>query len=263
VLTSYGSQTITEEGVAGTVTSWFSFIIDHDHYHDTLTMTDAAKPERPTAARLPSLNQLAARINVAPNPNAPNARPRLAAALLRTGSTASLSTNASAADSVAVNAPSTRAASPAPSTGSTPSATGAIDRTSTPTPAGGEPLTSENVEQLENQTGTTGPVTTEKKIRGYKNIPSLDAITARLAKTRTLSVDGTAQPPEPELIEHPKTPGLKIKAPEHPLEHTWYVAIHSLFQSLLNIRSGRSITTRKLLILAQLVLKASQAQYTR
>lgn len=59
--------------------------------------------------------------------------------------------------------------------------------------------------------------------RGYKNIPSLDAITARLAKARTLSVDGTAKPPEPETIEDPKTPGLRVKAPEHPLEHTWTI----------------------------------------
>ena len=59
--------------------------------------------------------------------------------------------------------------------------------------------------------------------RGYKNIPSLDAITARLAKTRSLSVDGTAKPPEPETIEDPKTPGLRVKAPELPLEHPWYV----------------------------------------
>ena len=60
---------------------------------------------------------------------------------------------------------------------------------------------------------------------GYKNIPSLDAITARLAKARTLSIDGTAKPPEAEIIEDPKTPGLMIKAPEHPLEHPWCVSL--------------------------------------
>lgn len=58
---------------------------------------------------------------------------------------------------------------------------------------------------------------------GYKGIPGLDVITARLAKARTLSVDGTAKPPDAETIEDPKTPGLRIKAPEHPLEHTWSV----------------------------------------
>lgn len=59
--------------------------------------------------------------------------------------------------------------------------------------------------------------------RGYKNIPSLDAITAHLAKARTLSVDGTSKPPEPETVEDPKTPGLRMKAPELPLEHPWTI----------------------------------------
>ena len=59
-------------------------------------------------------------------------------------------------------------------------------------------------------------------IRGYKNIPTLDVIRARhMAKARTLSVDGTAKPPEAETFEDPKTPGLMVKHPEHPLEHTW------------------------------------------
>jgi translation initiation factor 4E len=43
-----------------------------------------------------------------------------------------------------------------------------------------------------------------------------------LAKAREkLSIDGTAKPPEPELIEDPKTPGIQIKAPEHPLQYNW------------------------------------------
>ena len=62
-----------------------------------------------------------------------------------------------------------------------------------------------------------------KVVAGYKNIPSLDAITARLAKARSLSIDGSAKPPEPETMEDPKTPGLMVKRPEHPLEHTWCV----------------------------------------
>jgi translation initiation factor 4E len=65
---------------------------------------------------------------------------------------------------------------------------------------------------------------------GYKNIPSLDAITARLAKARALSVDGTPKPPEPEMIEDPKTPGMHMKAPEHPLQFAWYVIlVNSLY----------------------------------
>jgi len=58
---------------------------------------------------------------------------------------------------------------------------------------------------------------------GYKNIPSLDAITARLAKARALSVDGTPKPPEPAMIEDPKTPGVHMKAPEHPLQFSWTI----------------------------------------
>ncbi|KAH9961639.1 translation initiation factor eIF 4e-like domain-containing protein, partial [Lactifluus volemus] len=62
-----------------------------------------------------------------------------------------------------------------------------------------------------------------KKTKGFKNIPTLDAITAHYARTRTLSVDGTAVPPEAELIEDPQTPGLMTKPPEHPLQHSWTI----------------------------------------
>ncbi|KAJ3805171.1 hypothetical protein F5876DRAFT_91611 [Lentinula aff. lateritia] len=58
-------------------------------------------------------------------------------------------------------------------------------------------------------------------VKGYKNIPSLDAITARLAKTRGLSIDGTPKPPEPEIIEDPKTPGLHVMKEEHRLQYSW------------------------------------------
>ena len=56
---------------------------------------------------------------------------------------------------------------------------------------------------------------------GYKNIPSLEAITARTAKARSLSVDGSAMPPEPQMIEDPKTPGVVMKPPEHSLQFPW------------------------------------------
>lgn len=39
--------------------------------------------------------------------------------------------------------------------------------------------------------------------------------------TRQLSIDGTSKPPEAEMIEDPKTPGLVMKAPEHPLQFAW------------------------------------------
>ena len=39
-----------------------------------------------------------------------------------------------------------------------------------------------------------------KSAKDFKDIPSLDAITPRYAQAGTLSVDGTAVPPEPEPI---------------------------------------------------------------
>ncbi|KAJ7664694.1 translation initiation factor eIF 4e-like domain-containing protein [Mycena rosella] len=190
----------------------------------------SSSPDQPAKAqpsRLPSLNQLAARINI----NAPNGaasppaaastaapRPRLAAFTLRTtgnASTTSLSTVATT-DSMAVNASSTRSASPA--------ALSASPRSGTPSnetvPGGDTHLTSEKLDKLNQET------VSDKKSGvkvGYKNIPSLDAITARLQKTRALSVDGTAKPPDAEMIEDPKTPGFPMKAPEHPLEYPWTI----------------------------------------
>ncbi|KAJ7108619.1 translation initiation factor eIF 4e-like domain-containing protein, partial [Mycena epipterygia] len=56
---------------------------------------------------------------------------------------------------------------------------------------------------------------------GYKNIPNLDASTAR----RELSVDGTMNPPEAEMIEDPgpETTGVPVKTPEHSLEYPWTI----------------------------------------
>ncbi|KAJ7101618.1 translation initiation factor eIF 4e-like domain-containing protein [Mycena crocata] len=192
-------------------------------------MSSTSEP-KPQPSRLPSLNQLAARINSnAPNgASAPPAasstsapRPRLAAFTLRTTSNASntsLSTVASTTDSVAVNAPTTRSTSPSALSSSPRSGTPSNDPV-----VGGDPnLTSEKLEKLNQE--TAAPVSEKKNVKvGYKNIPSLDAITARLQKTRALSVDGTAKPPDAEMIEDPKTPGFPMKAPEHPLEYPWTI----------------------------------------
>ncbi|KJA26730.1 hypothetical protein HYPSUDRAFT_84159 [Hypholoma sublateritium FD-334 SS-4] len=196
------------------------------------TTTTAAK--KITSTRLPSLNQLAARISsnqaaanggTAPTvqPSAP--RPRLAAFALRTGpgSTTSVNTTTSNTDSMAVNPSSTRSASPAMSSVSNGTAGGV---------AGGDPLTAEGLEKLAQETGSGAdaaakapPVEAPRKKVGYKNIPSLDAIAGRLAKQRAsqLSVDGSTMPPEPEMIEDPKTPGVPMKAPEHPLQFPWTI----------------------------------------
>jgi translation initiation factor 4E len=192
------------------------------------TSTDSSSTAPPSttikksSARPPSLNQLAARLNatVANAPTASGPRPnRLAAFALRTGSNTSLSTN----DSVAVNASSTRAASPSGGS-STNTASVRSEDTAPDNNAGGEPLTTEKLEEFNKETAAVNavkiPEVPRRKV-GYKNIPSLDAISARLAKARSLSVDGSAMPPEPQMIEDPKTPGLVMKAPEHPLQFSW------------------------------------------
>jgi translation initiation factor 4E len=129
-----------------------------------------------------------------------------------------------------VNAPSTQAGS-LPSVSSI-STTSAISKDNTrASDNGGNPLTSEKLAELNQETEAAEavkipeallkiPEVPRRKV-GYKNIPSLDAITARLAKARSLSVDGSAMPPEPQMIEDPKTPGLVMKAPEHPLQFSW------------------------------------------
>jgi translation initiation factor 4E len=144
------------------------------------------------------------------------ARPRLAANALRTGSTTSLATTASTTDSMAVNVPNTRSASPSAISTSPPHS-----NAHTPTESNGDALTSE---RLEKHNQETSPVSEKKQVKvGFKNIPSLDAITARMVKTRQLSVDGSAKPPEAPMIEDPKTPGAQMKAPEHPLQFPWCV----------------------------------------
>lgn len=200
----------------------------------TLTMSTTDAQEQPKqrpagSGRLPSLNQLAARINLNSgassstnvNVNAPN-RPRLAASVLRTGSTTSVNTVATN-DSTAVNVPSTRPASPGSITSVTGSTQGSV--TDEAIEPGDDQLTAEKLEKLDNATQDPAPAVSVKKTRvGYKNIPNLETIAARLALSRQLSVDGSSKPPEPETIEDPKTPGLRVKAPEHPLEHPWSVS---------------------------------------
>ena len=199
------------------------------------TNTSAASQSAPDAPRpsstnrLPSLNQLAARMGASnPYPTQSSNRPRLAASLLRTGSQTSVSTATSVADSVAVNAPITRSTSPGALSTSPPNSTNGSVNGDAMTAAGpGEPLTAEKVERLAQETAVMDkPV---KRAKGFKNIPSLDAITARYARARTLSVDGTAVPPEAEPIEDPQTPGVMTKPAEHPLQHSWCVPLFFSF----------------------------------
>lgn len=188
---------------------------------DTTSRDGTVKP--PGGGRLPPLDKLVARMALnnqlkEKENNSPisTQRPRLAANALRTGSSTSVATVASTNDSIAVNASSTRSTSP-----SALSMTPPHEDPVTPTEDGGDPLTSDKLEKLNQETASAGE---KKSVKvGYKNIPSLDAITARLVKARGLSIDGTAKPPEPPMIEDPKTPGVHMKAPEHPLQFPWYV----------------------------------------
>lgn len=179
----------------------------------------ASKPDKVGARMPPTLDQLAARMSAAGNVSAPSSgqsisRPRLATqVLLRNGSQVSLnSTAASTTDSIAVQPASTRSVSP-DSNASSPLST-VPPNTAV---SGGDPLTSDRVEKHNaemDKKSSPAP-------RGYKNIPSLDAITKRITITRQLSVDGSSKPPEPETFEDPATPGIPQKVPENPLQCAW------------------------------------------
>ena len=231
---------------------------DHHHHRlplsamstDTSATSQSASSAQRTSSRLPSLNQLAARMGASNHPaQSSSNRPRLAAALLRTGSQTSLSTTTSLADSVAVNVPVTRSTSPGALSTSPPNSTnGSVNGDAMAAAGPGESLTVEKVERLAQETAVMDkPV---KKAKGFKNIPSLDAITARYARARTLSVDGTAVPPEAEPVEDPQTPGVMTKPHEHPLQHSWCADLFiSLFleknnNALTSLNTGRFITTQ-------------------
>lgn len=177
-----------------------------------------------------------------PSPTATN-RPRLAAfAALRTGTNTtggplSASTTTTAADSIATLNGSTHSRSRSHSSTTRPSSPPQNEQQQeTQDPSQTHPIektlskldinstiSTENTVSQSAITATSSTDQQRRMIKGYKNIPSLDAITARLAKTRALSIDGTAKPPEPELIEDPKSPGVPMKAPEHPLQYQWTI----------------------------------------
>lgn len=80
---------------------------------------------------------------------------------------------------------------------------------------------------------TVAPVAKKPYPRGYKNIPSLEAITERWKKTRTLSVDGSGMPSPggtglPGIEEIDKaleeaTQLNNLRKSEHPLQHPWTI----------------------------------------
>lgn len=219
-----------------------------------MASTDTARENtvRPPAGagRPPPLEKLVALMGAqSKEPNSSStSRPRLAVAALRTGSSTSVTTSTSTLDSTAVNIPNTRSVSPSALSTSPPhSETQSVDG------EGGDALTSERLEKLNQE---NPPVHEKKPVKvGYKNIPSLDTITARLVKARQLSIDGTTKPPEAPMIEDPKTPGVQMRAPEHPLQFPWYVssqksvtafASESLRELLTCVHLGQYITTQRL-----------------
>ena len=78
---------------------------------------------------------------------------------------------------------------------------GSVNGDAMTTAGPGKPLTAKKVERLAQETVVMDKLV--KRAKGFKNVPSLDAITACYPWACTLSVDGTAVPPEAEPIEDP------------------------------------------------------------
>jgi translation initiation factor 4E len=171
------------------------------------------------------------------SPNAPastssSSRPRLATSILRSDSRASTLTTGTAhsGDSTAVNPPSTRPVSPTASERSL--ASGTLPTTLDASATGSIP-----------PEGIPAPIVDkeEKLIRGYKNIPSLTAITERMRRTKlensqnisgsgnaaTIVVTGPQSTVATPISEVPVAVSSQDAeeeptGEEHPLQHTWY-----------------------------------------
>lgn len=231
--------------------------------HDVAPTSNVNALRPAPSSRMPSLNQLAARMNNNANANNSSsssaqplsgaARHRLPTSLLARTSSTSVATNSSAADSTAVQPPTTRSTSPALSSQRSSSPAGSARDGPDPTPAAGSgtELTAELLERLNLGTAEGAGATSTRSsegtaastganvpangrssstmpARGYKNVPTLEAITERLRKARALSVDGTEAPPQPAAA--PATTTNEAAAPnqkekEHPLQYPWCVAV--------------------------------------
>ena len=143
---------------------------------------------------------------------------KMPASLLHTGSQTSVSTATSLADSLAVNAPVTCSTSPGALSTSPPK----LDQRLRQWRCDGRCRSQRAAHSREGGEACTGDSVMDKPVKrakGFMNIPSLDANTTHYPRARTLSVDGTAVPPEAEPIEDPQTPGVMTKPAEHPLQH--------------------------------------------
>ncbi|KAG8985788.1 hypothetical protein FRB94_004580 [Tulasnella sp. JGI-2019a] len=198
----------------------------------TAPVAPTEKPVKPTAARLPSLTQLAARIGPTtsngPTPSS-GSRPRLAASLLaRTGSSQGAPKDPSAI-------------SPADGAEST-----TTDNTDEPP---SDQLASTTLDGAPEEDESTPTESRPKMVRGYKNVPSLEAITERMALVRAKSSEthpqasdatekekekqeGASEAPpakspteeleDGEVVESNEAEKAKVSKPlNHPLQHTW------------------------------------------
>lgn len=199
------------------------------------TVTPPQDGSRPNKTRLPSLDQLAARISAnsgsaGTTTTTASSRPRLAASLLARTSTTSVNTtsDASIPESTAVQPSSTRDGSPARSVSPTESSATSTREADAPAPPPGNELTAEHLERLNISNGENSPSapapaapSNSKAVRGYKNVPSLEAITQRLRLTRQLSIDGTEAPPPLAPVPAAAADKPAEKPKEHPLQHPW------------------------------------------
>ncbi|KAH7105055.1 translation initiation factor eIF4e [Auriculariales sp. MPI-PUGE-AT-0066] len=186
-------------------------------------VSSATSPAASTPSRrlqMPSLDQLAARVAPSASAMSPATgnRPRLPTSLLARGSTTSISSQATAAsgDSTAVIPPD----SPTGSTSTTTDSASMAPSDAATDDAG-------VVEKLD-RLDLTDPQ--RKAARGYKNVPSLDAITERFKRKESFNTAPSpiAQTPDKErtkeeaLLQVPAAPAAPAdKTKEHPLQNKW------------------------------------------
>ncbi|KAG8942799.1 hypothetical protein FRC04_003494 [Tulasnella sp. 424] len=191
----------------------------------------ARSPKRIPSSRPPTLEELAAKLNrpLAPISSASNARPRLPANLLSRTNSSGQPTSAT----------SPAAASPESASGPQPSIDALVEGTAAVSLSG----TDDEKRKTADESGSAPPHVSEKDKapRGYKNIPSLDAIAGRLARSRTETASSTASSDKdgssaamtkassaPDAGKSPELEGGEIDDDQgaqggegHPLQHTW------------------------------------------
>ena len=167
---------------------------------------------------MPSLDQLAARVKPQPadtmSPSS-TSRPRLATSLLARSSSAATTTTisslATSGDSLSVQPPSSGRASP-------------VESSRPVSPDGSVRSDDARVIEKLDKLSVADPERV-KATRGYKNVPSLEAITQRFS-FRGKSSLSTPERERPEPLPQPEPPKANVESTkEHPLQHKWCVFI--------------------------------------